>query len=171
MVFHWAALVLDAWLAVTRPMRDLLARRGRFGGWWRLLPGDMLGRLVMLGCGIPAPTRVHNARGMQAVLVEDPRVGLWFRAHAMPVTAQTLGRYVFSRGPISDHILAHECEHIRQWDRFGPFFLPLYLGSSAVAMFRGRRPYWDNRFEASARTQADRESAAATGEDETRLKT
>jgi hypothetical protein len=117
----------------------------------------MLGRLVMLGCGIPAPTRVRNASGVQALLVEDPRVGLWFRVHAMPVTAQTLGRYVFSRGPISDHILAHECEHIRQWGRFGPFFLPLYFGSSAVAMFRGRRPYWDNRFEAAARRQVDRD--------------
>jgi hypothetical protein len=158
-VFHWAALVLDAWLAVARPVRDLLAGRGRFRDWWRFLPGDMLGRFVMLGCGIPAPTRVHNASGVQAVLVEDPRVGLWFRAHAMPVTAQTLGRYVFARGPISDHTLAHECEHIRQWDRFGPLFLPLYFGSSTVAMFRGRRPYWDNRFEAAARTQADRESA------------
>jgi hypothetical protein len=176
-VFHLAALVLDAWLAVTRPVRALLAGRGRFRDWWRFLPGDMLGRLVMLGCGIPAPTRVHNASGVQAVLVEDPRVGLWFRTHAMPVTAQTLGRYVLSRDPLPPDTLEHECEHIRQWDRFGPLFLPLYFGSSAVALCRGRRPYWDNRFEAAARSRADRdgvaarESATGTGEDETRLRT
>ena len=137
----------------------------------------MLGRLVMRGCGIPAPTREHDAGDVKAMLVEDPRVGLWFRAHAIPVQAQTLGRYIFSRDPLPPHALAHEVEHIRQWERFGPLFLPLYFGSSAVALCRGRRPYWDNRFEAAARSRADRdgvaarESAAGTGEDETRLRT
>jgi hypothetical protein len=159
---------MDAWLALTRPLRDLLGGQGRVSRAWRFLPGDLLGRLVMLGCGIPGPTRVHDESDVKAVLVEDPRVGLWFRAHLIPVQAQTLGRYVFSRGPISDATLAHECEHIRQWERFGPLFLPLYFGSSAAAMLRGRRPYWDNRFEVAARTRADRESAADLGSDAAR---
>ena len=177
MVFDWAAMVLEVWLALTRAVRVWFARPIRCRDWWRSLPGDMLGRCVMLGCGIPAPTREQVVGDVGAMLVEDPRVGLWFRAHAIPVQAQTLGHYVFSRGPIPDHTLAHEFEHIRQWERYGPLFLPLYFGSSAAALFRGRRPYWDNRFEAAARRRADgdgvaaRESAAETSEDETRPKT
>jgi hypothetical protein len=95
-----------------------------------------------------------------AALVEDPRVEHWFRASLIPVTAQTLGRYVFSRGPVAEDILAHECEHIRQWQRFGPFYLVLYFGSSGLAVLRRRRAYWDNWFESAARSRADREMAA-----------
>jgi hypothetical protein len=80
----------------------------------------MLGRLVMRGCGIPASTRIHHVSGVHAVLVEDPRIALWFRAHLMPVQAQTLGRYVLSRDPLPPDTLAHEIEHVRQWERFGP---------------------------------------------------
>jgi hypothetical protein len=158
-VFHWAAKLLDVWLALTRPVRDVLAGRGRFRDWWRFLPGDMLGRLVMLGCGIPAPTREHDAGDVKAVLVENPRIALWFRAHLIPVQAQTLGRYVLSRDPLPPDTLAHEIEHIRQWERFGPFYLPLYFGWSAVAALRGKRAYWNNGLEVAARNRADRESA------------
>ncbi len=159
MVFHYAALILDVWLGLRRTARARFVRPDGLRGWWRSLPGDMLGRLVMRGCGIPAPTREHDAGDVTAMLVEDVRVARWFRAHLIPVQAQTLGRYVFSRGPIPDHMLAHECEHIRQWERFGPLYLPLYFGSSALATLRRRRPYWDNSFEVEARARADRESA------------
>jgi hypothetical protein len=37
--------------------------------------------------------------------------------------------------------MAHECEHIRQWERLGPLYLPAYFGSSALAFLRGRRSY------------------------------
>ena len=114
----------------------------------------------MRGCGISTPTREVDAGDVSALVVEDPRVRLWFRAQLMPVRAQTLGRYVFALEALPADILAHECEHIRQWGRFGPFYLPLYFGSSAIALLKGRRPYWDNRFEAAARDRAERETAA-----------
>jgi hypothetical protein len=114
----------------------------------------------MRGCGIDAPTREVAAGDVTAVLIEDPRVELWFRANLIPVQAQTLGHFVFARDTVPPDILAHECEHIRQWSRFGPLYLPLYFGSSAVAWLRGRRPYWDNAFETAARTRAEREMAA-----------
>ncbi len=126
---------------------------------WRTFPGDLLGLAVMRGCGIDAPTRRVDAGDVTALLVEDPRIELWFRAHLMPVRAQTLGRYVLARGPVPPDIMAHECEHIRQWERFGPLYLPLYFASSALALARGGKPYWDNPFEAAARDRADRESA------------
>lgn len=176
MIFHWAAFFVDTWLAVKQAASRAIPGRGRFRDLWRCLPGDLLGRFVMFGCGIPAPAREQDMGDVKAVIVEDARVGLWFRAHVMHIEAQTLGRYVFSRSLLPPHTLAHEVEHIRQWERFGPLFLPAYFGSSAVALFRGRRSYWDNRFEVSARDEADREvppakSVDATDEDEIRLTT
>jgi hypothetical protein len=175
-IFYWAALIVDGWLAVKHAARRGIPGQGRLRSGWRCLPGDLLGRVVMFGCGIPAPTREQDMGDVKAVIVEDARVGRWFRAHAMPIEAQTLGRYVFSRGPLPGHTLAHEVEHIRQWEKLGPLFLPAYFCASAVAMLRGRRPYWDNRFEEAARTRADRDASTATAghgtsEDETRLTT
>ena len=44
----------------------------------------------------------------------------------------------------------HEHVHVRQVERWGPFFLPAYLLASAWAWQRGRRPYRDNPFEIEA---------------------
>lgn len=45
---------------------------------------------------------------------------------------------------------AHEHVHVRQYESWGPFFLPAYLLSSLWQMLRGRRPYRDNFFEREA---------------------
>ena len=161
MVFYWGGAILDAWLVVVRGLRLVTGRPARASNVWRALPGDLLGLMVMRGCGIAAATREVAAGDVAVVLVEDPRVGLWFRAHLIPLRAQTLGRYVFARETVPTDILAHECEHIRQWGRFGPFYLPLYFGSSALALLRGRRPYWDNAFESAARARAERDMATS----------
>ncbi|HWP11656.1 MAG TPA: hypothetical protein VNN06_07530, partial [Ramlibacter sp.] len=50
---------------------------------------------------------------------------------------------------------AHEQVHVRQYERWGPFFIPAYLLSSLVQVARGRRPYLDNRFELEAYASAD----------------
>ena len=44
----------------------------------------------------------------------------------------------------------HERVHVRQYERWGLLFFPLYLGSSLVQWLRGRDPYRDNRFEVEA---------------------
>lgn len=48
---------------------------------------------------------------------------------------------------------AHERVHVRQYERWGPLFIPLYLGASAWAWAAGRDPYRDNVFEREAMTQ------------------
>ena len=161
MVFHWGGAILDVWLRLVRGVRAVAGRPARARNVWRALPGDLLGLMVMRGCGISAPTREVDAGDVSAVLIEDPRVRLWFRAQLIPVRAQTLGHYVFACEPVPAGIIAHECEHIRQWGRFGPFYLPLYFSSSALALLRGRRAYWDNAFESAARRRAERETAAS----------
>jgi hypothetical protein len=53
-------------------------------------------------------------------------------------------------------VRAHERVHVRQYERFGALFFPLYIGSSIVQMLRGRDPYFDNRFEREACAPGDR---------------
>jgi hypothetical protein len=52
---------------------------------------------------------------------------------------------------------AHERAHVRQYERWGIFFLPAYLLASAGAWLRGAAPYADNVFERQARRQAGEE--------------
>jgi hypothetical protein len=47
-------------------------------------------------------------------------------------------------------VRAHEQVHVRQYERWGPFFGPAYLLSSLLQLLRGRSPYRDNRFEREA---------------------
>lgn len=49
----------------------------------------------------------------------------------------------------------HERVHVRQYERWGPFFIPLYLLAAAVAAWRGLDPYRDNPFEREAFDLAD----------------
>lgn len=44
----------------------------------------------------------------------------------------------------------HERVHVRQYERWGVLFIPLYLASSLFQLLRGRDPYWHNRFEREA---------------------
>src|SRR5436190_21843021 len=41
--------------------------------------------------------------------------------------AITFGRVVVSAMPITPHLLVHESHHSRQYEIFGPFYLPVYL--------------------------------------------
>jgi hypothetical protein len=45
---------------------------------------------------------------------------------------------------------AHERVHVRQYERWGPFFIPAYVAASVWAILRRRHPYFDNPFEVEA---------------------
>jgi hypothetical protein len=53
----------------------------------------------------------------------------------------------------------HEHVHVRQYERWGVLFFPLYLGSSLVQLVRGRDPYLHNRFEREAYAAAAKDEA------------
>ena len=141
MLFRHVARLIDAWREASRLLRTA----------WRALPGDLLGLLVIRACGIRGISRQIRVGDMTADLVEHPNVARYLDHGAMPIRAQTLGRYVFAREPLSPRFVEHELEHVRQWQRLGPFFLPAYLASSVSALARRRHPYWTNRFEVAAR--------------------
>ena len=44
----------------------------------------------------------------------------------------------------------HEHVHVRQYERWGVLFFPLYLSSSLLQLVRRRDPYLDNAFEREA---------------------
>jgi hypothetical protein len=44
----------------------------------------------------------------------------------------------------------HERIHVRQYERWGIFFIPAYLLCSLWLLIRRRSPYWDNPFEKEA---------------------
>ncbi|HUP30909.1 MAG TPA: hypothetical protein VM122_12085 [Usitatibacter sp.] len=74
--------------------------------------------------------------------------------------ALTLGHAILGLdGATLDHCRCHEQVHVRQYERWGPLFLPLYVASSALQLACGRDPYRDNRFEreAFAQERVDRE--------------
>ena len=52
-------------------------------------------------------------------------------------------------------VRAHEHVHVRQYERLGALFFPLYIGSSIVQLLRGRDPYFDNRFEREAHARVE----------------
>jgi hypothetical protein len=69
--------------------------------------------------------------------------------------AMTLGHVVLGQDQhCLDHSRAHEHVHVRQYERWGPFFLPAYLLASFVQWLRGRDPYYDNPFEREAYDRA-----------------
>ena len=51
-------------------------------------------------------------------------------------------------------VRAHEQVHVRQYERWGPVFLPAYLLSSLWQLLRGRDPYRENHFEREAFAKA-----------------
>ena len=70
----------------------------------------------------------------------------------LPFAAITLGHVVLAVDTREmARCRAHERVHVAQYERWGPLFLPAYLGSSLWQWLRGRRAYWDNRFEVEAR--------------------
>ena len=69
----------------------------------------------------------------------------------MRFSAMTLGHVILG---VDNFALAelrpHEHVHVRQYERWGPLFVPAYLLSSLVQLLRGRNPYRENHFERQA---------------------
>jgi hypothetical protein len=69
----------------------------------------------------------------------------------IPFRAITLGHVILGADkPTLDAARDHEHVHVRQYETWGPFFLPAYVASSAWQLVCGRRCYRDNWFERQA---------------------
>lgn len=68
-----------------------------------------------------------------------------------PGAAITLGHVVWGCDQAClDECREHERVHVRQYERWGPLFIPMYLAASAIAAWKGLDPYRDNPFEREA---------------------
>ncbi len=109
------------------------------------LPGLLAAALTLATGG-----RVRRCRGVLEVWGGFSR---WFlertpvRARAMTLGHVVLGQVLDDLDECRDH----ELVHVRQAERWGPFFLPAYLLASLWAHLAGRHYYRDNPFEIDAR--------------------
>lgn len=140
-------------------MSDPAHRSDRFGErlrrplWCYLwaAPNSLAGLLLAaIACGAGASVRHVDG----TLEVADGRIMRWFARpqRAFPFCAITFGHVILGL----DHALlarvrAHEQVHVRQYERWGPLFIPLYLASSLLEAVRGRDPYLANQFEQEAR--------------------
>jgi hypothetical protein len=70
---------------------------------------------------------------------------------ACPFHAVTLGHVILATDAATlDCAREHERVHVRQYEQWGPFFLPAYFASSLWQLACGRRCYRDNWFERQA---------------------
>lgn len=105
-------------------------------------PYTLLGLLL-----VPAFRRRRVTRGV--LLAEG---ATWPARLGWRYSAITLGHVVLSVAePIPDATFDHELAHVRQYERWGPFFLPAYLLASLRARLTGGSAYTDNAFEVAAR--------------------
>ena len=79
----------------------------------------------------------------------------WPRRLGWRYRAITFGHVVLCVDEADQELLDHELVHVRQYERWGPLFVPVYLIASAIARLRGGRAYADNRFEVAARSTGD----------------
>jgi len=79
-------------------------------------------------------------------------VEAWCRLpHCGRFGAMTLGHVILAAdSEIAAALRAHERVHVRQYETWGPLFVPAYLAASAWQWARGRDPYRDNPFERAA---------------------
>jgi hypothetical protein len=66
-------------------------------------------------------------------------------------SAVTFGHVVLARDRIClDSSRQHELVHVRQYERWGPAFVPAYVFFWIILWATGKHPYYDNPFEREA---------------------
>jgi hypothetical protein len=126
-------------------------RAARFIAYLWAFPTTCLGLIFV-------PLALATGGGVQAVTGVIEVYGgavRWLLRHATLVrggaSAMTLGHVVLGVDPMMlDITRTHERVHVRQCERWGPFFVPAYLLAGLWALLCGRNPYLDNLFEREA---------------------
>ena len=110
------------------------------------LLGLALGAVAML---FGATARRHH--GVVEVFGGGVGGGLARLPEPLRFSAMTLGHVILAvdRSALGQ-LRLHEHVHVRQYERWGPAFVPAYLLSSLLQLLRGRNPYRENHFERQA---------------------
>ncbi|HYI46146.1 MAG TPA: hypothetical protein VE174_11885 [Actinomycetota bacterium] len=68
--------------------------------------------------------------------------------------AITFGHVILCVDEPDEALLAHELAHVRQYESWGPLFIPAYIVAALASVVKGGHPYADNHFEVAARRAA-----------------
>jgi len=124
--------------------------------------GLLLG-LVMISLG----GRVHFIDGVAEF--HGGWVGNFFasRSHPFCFGAITVGHVILAtcHNELSA-LRVHEHVHVRQYERWGIFFLPAYALSSMWELCHGRNGYWNNCFEKQAYAEEAKQKLQANASSE-----
>jgi hypothetical protein len=102
-------------------------------------PNTLIGLLLGLLAFQPARTS-------DGILVFDSRVrGTTWALRKLRRSAITYGHVVLANRKVEGRLLVHELHHVRQYERLGPFYIPLYV---LIWVFTG---YRSHPFERAAR--------------------
>lgn len=118
--------------------------------WAWAAPNTALGLLLALPALLLGARLRRHGPTLEVALSPGPVPrGHWL--HHLPFEAITFGHLVLGLGPRQlRRLRAHERVHVRQYERWGPLFLPAYLLASTWALARGGSAYRDNPFERQA---------------------
>jgi hypothetical protein len=120
------------------------------------LPNSLIGLSVgVLGLAVGG-----SGRRIGPTIEFHGRAIRWLLQHLLvKASAMTLGHVIIGQNAESlDRSRLHEWVHVRQYERWGPFFIPAYLGCSLWCWLRKKDFYRDNPFEVEA-YDADRRRA------------
>ena len=99
------------------------------------LPNTLLG--LVLGALTFQTPRIHGG----AIVFDRAPRGLTALLKPFHRTAMTVGFVILGAEPIEGRLLAHERHHVRQYMRWGVFFIPVYF---ALAIPKGYRNHpWE----------------------------
>ena len=108
--------------------------------------------LVLVGLGLATGGRAWVVKGV--LEAHGGVIGFFLRRCTLlkgGASAMTLGHVVVGRSrQVLDDTRDHERVHVRQYERWGPFFVPAYVLASVVIWKRGGQAYLDNPFEREA---------------------
>lgn len=86
--------------------------------------------------------------------ISGPKLASWLNrpwGALSSITAITFGHAVLAQSrEAHDFTRTHERIHVHQYERWGPAFIPAYLGASGYLWLRGRDCYRENPFEKEA---------------------
>jgi len=117
-------------------------------------PNTFLGLLAVLVAKAGGGT-VHIVEGVVEVcegwIPQLFTVIAFFSPISSGIAAITLGHVIVAQNKFElDRCRRHEHVHVRQYERWGIFFLPAYFIASFIALAKGDDPYRDNAFEIEA---------------------
>ncbi len=111
-------------------------------------PGTLLGLLA----GTLALLSGGRVQRIGRTLEFSGGFATWFlRRAARGASAMTLGHVILGQTPENlAFAREHELVHVRQYELWGPLFIPAYSLCALWLRLRGRHGYWDNPFEREA---------------------